>query len=171
MVVQEAPQEGQQKSCRAYQNLSSSGAAVDEVLFFPAGTLAFGHAAGWANATESVYANTHAWAGGGEDPLRPPRCRQPGVLRRHNRLMNPRDVRVLLFASRRDDVTRMVGTEALRRLAFVAGGTGGRGSGGRGRGLRRRVAGRWTSWHHGGWCAGSPTPCRNLVCGAPATYP
>ncbi|EOD21920.1 hypothetical protein EMIHUDRAFT_240761 [Emiliania huxleyi CCMP1516] len=51
--VPEAPQEGQQKSCRAYQNLSSSGAAVDEVLFFPAGTLAFGHAAGWANATES----------------------------------------------------------------------------------------------------------------------
>ena len=40
MVVQEAPQEGQQKSCRAYQNLNSSGAAVDEVLFFPAGTLA-----------------------------------------------------------------------------------------------------------------------------------
>ena len=126
MVVQEAPQEGQQKSRRAYQNLSSNGAAVDEVLFFPAGTIAFGHAAGWTNATESAYANTHAWAGGGEDPLRPPRCRQPGVLRRHSRLMNPRDVRVLLFASRRDDVTRMVGTEALRRLAFVAGGTGGR---------------------------------------------
>ena len=89
MVVQEAPHEGQQKSVRAYQNLRSNGAAVDEVLFFPAGTLAFGHAAGWANATESAYANTHAWAGGGEDPLRPPRCRQPAVLRRHARLMNP----------------------------------------------------------------------------------
>ena len=74
---------GEPKSFRAYQNLSSSGVAVDAVLFFPAGTLAFGHAAGWANATESDYANTHAWAGGGEDPLRPPRCRQPGVLRRH----------------------------------------------------------------------------------------
>jgi len=69
--------------------------------------------------------NTHAWAGGGGDPLRPPRCRRPGVLRRHSRLMNPRDVRVLLFASRRDDVARTVGTEALRRLAFVAGGNGG----------------------------------------------
>ena len=43
--------------------------------------------------------------------------------------MNPRHVRVLLFAPRRDDVARTVGTEALRRLAFVAGGTGGRGSG------------------------------------------
>ena len=96
MVVQEAPHEGEPKSFRAYQNLSSNGAAVDEVLFFPAGTLAFGHAAGWANATESAYANTHAWAGGEEDPLRPPRCRQPGVLRRHARLMNPRHVRVLL---------------------------------------------------------------------------
>jgi len=49
MVVQEAPREGEQKSFRA-----------------------FGHAAGWANATESAYANTHAWAGGEEDPLRPP---------------------------------------------------------------------------------------------------
>ena len=107
---------------------------MDEVLsalLFPAGsgTIAFGHAAGWTNATESAYANTHAWAGGEEDPLRPPRCRQPGVLRRHARLMNPRHVRVLLFAPRRDDVARTVGTEALRRLAFVAGGTGGRGSG------------------------------------------
>ena len=129
MVMQEAPREGEQKSCRAYQNLSNTEVAVDAVLFFPAGTIAFGHAAGWTNATESTYANTHAWAGGEEDPLRPPRCRQPGVLRRHARLMNPRDVRVLLFAPRRDDVARTVGTEELRRLAFVAGGTGGRGSG------------------------------------------
>ena len=90
MVMQEAPREGEQKSCRAYQNLSNTEVAVDVVLFFPAGTIAFGHAAGWTNATESAYANTHAWAGGGEAPLRPPRCRRPGVLRRHARLMNPR---------------------------------------------------------------------------------
>ena len=83
MVMQEAPREGEQKSRRAYQNLSNTEVAVDVVLFFPAGTIAFGHAAGWTNATESTYANTHAWAGGEEDPLRPPRCRQPGVLRRH----------------------------------------------------------------------------------------
>ena len=50
MVVQEAPRGGEPKSFRAYQNLSSNGAAVDAVLFFPAGTIAFGHAAGWTNA-------------------------------------------------------------------------------------------------------------------------
>ena len=43
--------------------------------------------------------------------------------------MNPRHVRVLLFAPTRDDVAQTVGTEALRRLAFLAGGTGGRGTG------------------------------------------
>ena len=68
MVMQEAPREGEQKSRRAYQNLSNTEVAVDEVLFFPDGTIAFGHAAGWTNATESAYANTHAWAGGEEDP-------------------------------------------------------------------------------------------------------
>ena len=50
------------------------------------------------------------------------------MLRRHAQLMNPRHVRVLLFTPRRDNVAAMV-TEALRRLAFLAGGTGGRGTG------------------------------------------
>ena len=36
MVMQEAPREGEQKSCRAYQNLSNTEVAVDAVLFFPA---------------------------------------------------------------------------------------------------------------------------------------
>ena len=72
MVVQEAPREGDPKSCRAYQSLGGNGVAVDAVLFFPAGTIAFGHAAGWANATESAYANEHPRVGrGGRGPSPP----------------------------------------------------------------------------------------------------
>ena len=37
LVMQEALREGEQKSCRAYQNLSNTEVAVDAVLFFPAG--------------------------------------------------------------------------------------------------------------------------------------
>ena len=65
MVVQEAPQEGEQKSRRAYQNLSNAEVAVDAVLFFPSGTIAFGHAAGWANATEGRPTPTRTLGQGG----------------------------------------------------------------------------------------------------------
>ena len=117
---------------------------MDAVLLFPAGTIAFGHAAGWANATESAYANTHAWAGGEGDPSvhreRPPAGSAPPP--RPADEPCPRDVRVLLFAPRRDNVARTVDTEALRRLAFLAGGTGGRGSG---------APTRWApTWYGGG---------------------
>ena len=77
---------GEQESVRAYQKLSNTEVAVDAVLFFPAGTIAFGHAAGWTNATESAYANTHAWAGAG----RRRKTRQRRYVRYTNLLEQPR---------------------------------------------------------------------------------
>ena len=84
-------QEAKPRSRIDYYNMGAS-----ELAFFPSGTLAFGHAAGWNDDTLEGKPGSHAWTRSKYGAIAPPR-HQPGVLPRHPGMMNRRDVRWLLF--------------------------------------------------------------------------
>ena len=79
-------QEAKQQSRRHYQNMGAS-----EIAFFPAGTIAFGHAAGWGDDPLSGRPGSHSWTQSMYGSVAPPR-HEPGVLPRHPDMMNKRDV-------------------------------------------------------------------------------
>ena len=98
-----------------------------EVGFFPPGTLAFGHACGWPDS--SARTHTHSWSCKDGTCLVPPAYPSTPGLRRHPALLNCRDVRMLLIGPSAHVAlaAQKVTPEALRRLAFLVGGTGGTG--------------------------------------------
>jgi hypothetical protein len=122
VVVQEA-------KTRSFRDYQSMGATA--IAFFPAGTLAFGHAAGWAydaNVRQNGY--SHAWSTNVYGSLTTPaEANEP--LRCHAHMMNQRDARMLLFGPRRtvSTVLSQISHEHIRELAYLLAGAGGRGSG------------------------------------------
>ena len=117
--------ESREHSCLQYQSMGAHAIAL-----FPAGTLALGHAAGWPNDASDPVHSTHAWTCDGYQHLHPPHESQPGLLRRHRRIFNEHDVRIVLFTpARQQDATAHITQQQLRELAYLAAATGGMGSG------------------------------------------
>ena len=89
-----------------------------------------------------------SWSCGIYGDLKPSQSADCGLLRRHARIMNVRDVRVLLFSPHAMRVARSVSHSSLAQLAYVLGGTGGLGA---------RPTSRWgPTWYGAG-------PARSLA--------
>jgi len=109
-----------------------------ELAIFPAGTISFGHAAGWndyadsngrsANPNSAPSTLSHIWSCQEDGHLVVPDTHCPGVLRRHAGLLNTRDVRILLLEPPSDtkETLDRLRISDVRKLAFLLRGTGGR---------------------------------------------
>ena len=115
-------QEAHSRSRQHYQNMGAVALA-----FIPKGTIPLGHACGWNDDASREKDRSHSWSCGTYGALRPPSECAVGQLRRHSRIMNARDVRLLLFSPFASNVARGVSHGAIARLAYVLGGVGGLG--------------------------------------------
>jgi len=106
VVMQERP--GRKRSPRKHHMRNSTNdVTCTELAIFPAGTISFGHAAGWndnadrngqsVNANSASSTHSHTWTCDEDGHLVVPDTHCPGVLRRHAGLLNTRDVRFLLL--------------------------------------------------------------------------
>jgi len=102
--------------------------------WLPPGTIAFGHACGWANSKTTWHSQSHTWTMLDDECICPPTSVYKDCFVRHDHLMNQQPVRFLLFAACRADRERMTNVHAtkLRELALILGGTGGNPQRGRG---------------------------------------
>ena len=120
---------------------STNDVACTELAIFPAGAISFGHAAGWndkadrnglsTNPNRASSTQSHTWTCDEDGHLVVPDTHCPGVLRRHDGLLNKRDVRILLLGPPSDTKETLDSIRVIdvRKLAFLLGGTGGRTSG------------------------------------------
>jgi len=141
VVVQERP--GDKRLPRKhYMRHSTTEVACTELAIFLAGTISFGHAAGWNDYAERNGFSTnpnrppsthpcHTWTCDEDGHLVVPDTHCPGVLRQHDGLLNKRDVRILLLGPPSDtkEILDTIRVSDVRKLAFLLGGTGGRTSG------------------------------------------
>ena len=112
-----------------------------ELAILSAGTISFGLAAGWndyadrngysAKSNGASSTHSHTWTCGEDGHLVVLDTHCPGVLRRHNGLLNKRDVRILLLGPPSDtkETLDRIRVSVVRKLAFLLGGTSGRSSG------------------------------------------
>ena len=103
--------------------------------------MSFGHAAGWNDYADRNGLNTnpnrlssthsHTWTCDEDGHLVVPDTHCPGVLRRHDGMLNKRNVRILLLGPPSDtkETLDSIRVSDVRKLAFLLGGTGGRTSG------------------------------------------
>jgi len=140
VVIHERPG-GKRLSRTHYRRYSTNDVTCTELAIFPAGTICFGHAAGWndyadangmsANSNRASSRHSHTWTCDEDGNLVVPGTHCPGVLRRHDGLLNKKDVRILLLGP--PSITKKtpdsIRIRDVRKLAFLLGGTGGRTSG------------------------------------------
>jgi len=137
VVIHERP--GQKRlPQKHYMRHSTNDVTYTELAIFPAGTISFGHAAGWNDyadrSGQSVKANSassthsHTWTCDEDGHLVVPDTHCPGVSRRHAGLLNTQDVRILLLDPSSDTKVTLDSCQIsdVRKLAFLLGGTGGR---------------------------------------------
>ena len=136
VVIQEPPSKTRRKRTH-YRHGLPKGVEYTELALLPPGTICFGHTAGWpdySNAEISAYSHrtrhTHTWTQDEDSSLVSPIEHLPGILQRHEGMLNKRDVRILLLAPKADSVAALstVLPADLRKLAYLLGGTGGCGS-------------------------------------------
>jgi len=140
VVIHERPG-GKHLSRTHYRRNSTNDVTCTELAIFPAGNICFGHAAGWndcadmngmsTNSNRASSRHSHTWTCDEDGHLVVPDTHCPGVLRRHDGVLNKRDVRILLLgplSSTKETLDR-IRIRDVRKLAFLLGGTGGRTSG------------------------------------------
>ena len=115
----------QGRQSRGREHWQSIGATV--LAHFPAGTIAWGHAAGWPGDQAEHHCPTHAYSLSLYGCLRPPSEDDGGPMRRHPKLFNERDVSLLCFSTMAN--APEVGDSKLRELAYLVTATGGRAHG------------------------------------------
>jgi hypothetical protein len=120
------------------EHWASQGAIA--LAHFPAGTLAWGHAAGWADDKTTPGGPSHSWSTSLYGSVLPPKEGDAGPLRRHVQLFNKRDVSLLLFGATAAEATA-ISHQQLRELAYLVNATGGRAVG---------AATRWAPMWYGG---------------------
>ena len=137
VVIHERPG-GKRFSRTHYRRHSTNDVTCTELAIFPAGTICFGHAAGWndyadANVMSAISnrassRHSHTWTCDEDGNLVVPGTHCPGVLRRHDGLLNNRDVRILLLGplSITKKTLASIRIRDVRKLAFLLGGAGGR---------------------------------------------
>ena len=106
VVVHERPG-GKRLPWKHYMHHSTNDVTCIELAIFTAGTISFGHAAGWndyadrngrsANPNSASSTHSHTWTCDEDGHLSVPDTHCPGVLRRHAGLLNMRDVHILLL--------------------------------------------------------------------------
>ena len=69
--------------------------------------------------------DSHGWSMDGYGNIKPPKEHEPGITRRHEKMMNQHDVRLLLFTKADDDILTTVSPDDLSELAYILAGTGG----------------------------------------------
>jgi len=138
VVIHERP--GEKRLLRTYYRRSTNDVTCTEPAIFPAGTVSFGHTAGWNDCADrndtsdttniASIRHSHTWTCDEEDHLVVPDAHCPGTLRRHDGLLNNRDVRILLLCPPRvtKKTLETIRASHVRKLAFLLGGTGGRSS-------------------------------------------
>ena len=136
VVIQEPPSKTRRQR-DYYRRDRPTGVECTELALLPPGTICFGHAAGWPDYSDAempAYSHrtrhTHTWTQYKDRSLVPPTEHLPGILRRHEGMLNKRDVRILLLAPKAESVAALstVLPADLRKLAYLLGGTGGCGS-------------------------------------------
>jgi len=112
-----------------------------KLAIFPAGTVSFGHAAGWNdyadrngmsdNTSRASSRHSHTWICDEDGHLVAPETHCPGVLWRHDALLSKRHVRILLLCppSAAKKTLDSIRVSDVRKLAFLLGGTNGKTSG------------------------------------------
>jgi len=112
--------------------------STQNLAIFPAGIICFGHAVGWndyadtngmsANSNSASSRHSHAWTCDENRHLVVPDTHCPGIFRRHDGLLNKRDLRILLL--RTPSITKKtldsIWIRDVRKLAFLLAETGGR---------------------------------------------
>jgi len=140
VVIHERP--GAKRLSRThYRRHSTNDVTCTKLAIFPAGTISFGHAPGWNDyaerkgmsdiTTRASSRHSHTWTCDEDGYLVAPDTHCPGILRRHDGLLNKRDVRILLLGPPRVAKKPFVSVRVsdMCELAFLLGGTGGRTSG------------------------------------------
>jgi len=124
-----------------YMRHSTNDVTCTELAIFPAGTISFGHAAGWndyadrnglsTNFNRASLTQSHTWTCDEDGHLVVPDTHCPGVLWRHDGFLNKRDVRILLLGAPSDTKETLdnIRVSDVRKLAFLLGRTGSRTSG------------------------------------------
>jgi len=189
VVIQDRPG----KKCltrKQYMHHSTNDVTCTELAIFPAGTISFGHAAGWndyadrnghsTNSNSASSPHSHTWTCDEDGHIVVPDTHCRGVLQRHDGLLNKRDVRILLLGPQSDTKETLASIQIrdVRKLAFLLGGTNGRSSGNpkdglcglaQGRpcdltGLCRLTIANWISLSHGVKCGGCEIHCHQCLC-------
>ena len=139
VVIHERPG-GKRLSWTHYRRYTTNDVTCTELAIFPAGTVSFGHAAVWNdyvdrngtsdNTNIASIRHSHTWKYDEDGHLVAPDTHCPGILRRHDGLLNKRDVRILMLCPprAREKTLEKIRASDMRKLAFLLGGTGGRSS-------------------------------------------
>ena len=141
VVIHDRPG-GKRLTRKQYMRHSTNDVTCTELVIFPAGTISFGHAAGWndyadrngysTNSNSASSTHSHTWTCDEGGHIMVPDTHCPSVLRRHDGLLNKRDVRILLLgppSDTKESETLASQVSDVRKLAFLLGGTSGRSSG------------------------------------------
>jgi len=139
VVIHERPG-GKRLSRKHYRRYTTNDVTCTELAIFPAGTVSFGHSAGWNdyadrngtsdNTNIASIRHSHTWTCDEDGHLVALDAHCPGILRRHDGLLNKREVRILLLCLPRvtKKTPETIRASHVRKLAFLLGGTGGRSS-------------------------------------------
>jgi len=135
VVIHERPG-GKRLPQKHYMRHSTNDVTCTELAILPAGSISFGHAAVWndyadrnglsTNCSRASSTHSHIWTCDEDGHLVVTDTHCPGVLRRHDGLLNKRDVRILLLGPPSDtkETLDSIRVSEVRKLAFLLGGTG-----------------------------------------------
>jgi len=122
---------------KQYMRHSTNDVTCTELTIFPAGTTSFGHTDRWndcadsngysTNSNSASSKHSHTWTCDEDGHIVVPDTHCPGVLQRHNGLLNKKDVRILLLGPPSDtnETLASIQVSDVRKLAFLLRGTSG----------------------------------------------